>query len=143
MIKMYLLLTIISICTSFSSAAPQPSTTITVFDKFGGIWAYKNINQKFDCSEAVHTISFNQKKKEAYFDWVETDKNPPQRSTYTILKHTDKVIRMQEHGEMRKDNEGNLVIWDLIKVSNGEYTWHRKDWPSNGSTGYFKKCHKK
>lgn len=140
MFKICFLISIIS--TSFSSASPQPPAAYTVFDKFDGIWVYKDKDKEFDCSEAVHTISFNQKKKEAYFDWVEIDKNTPQRSTYTILKYTDKVIRMQEHGETRKDKEGNLVIWDLIKVSNNEYTWHRKDWPNNGSTGYFIKCHK-
>jgi hypothetical protein len=139
MIKINLII-LCSLFTSISLADPEPSKFLSIFEKFDGIWAYENKDKKFDCSEAVHRITFNLEKKEAYFDWIDSDDTASQRSTYTIIINTNKIIRMQEHGETRIDPDGNLVIWDLIKESDSKYTWHRKDWPSNGSTGYFLKC---
>lgn len=136
----YYFLVVSSLYLNLSIAAPEPTNELTVFEKFEGVWSYNDKDKPFDCSEDPHTITFNLDKQEAYFNWIESKELPSEKTTYSILKHTNKVIRMQMHGETRKDSEGHLVIWDLLKVSNNKYTWHRKDWPSGGSTGYFFKC---
>lgn len=55
-------------------------------------------------------------------------------ATYTIHKITPKYLTVYIDNEVRKDDKGNDVVWDLVLVSNDEYYWYRHDWDEGKRT---------
>jgi hypothetical protein len=52
------------------------------------------------------------------------------------------VLRLSLIGEMRRTDDGERVVWDLVMISRDEYCWHRADWPEGKCTGSVERCPK-
>jgi len=60
--------------------------------------------------------------------------------TYQIVGEGQYSLRTIIEGEERRTANGNVVMWDLVLLSENRFCWHRSDWDSNSCTQEFRRC---
>ena len=60
--------------------------------------------------------------------------------TYMILDESSHVLRTQIDGEDRRTERGDIVVWDLVMLSQNGFCWHRTDWPAGSCTKVLRRC---
>lgn len=84
------------------------------------------------CEENASTIRFSEDGTQMAISYSQPvpgfDETPRTDFTYQVLGVAGSSVRMSLDGEVRTTPSGNLVIWDLVRLSGEAYCWHRADW---------------
>jgi len=111
----------------------------TVFSVAEGLWDWAG--QPGSCTDNPHTISFTEDRSEMLLTYTRPDSTTSQREyRYEIRDVGPSSIRGFIHGETRRTDDGQLVVWDLVLTGHDEYRWHRTDWPPRLYTGKVVRC---
>jgi hypothetical protein len=127
------LILIISGCTAAPSKSP--------FETLPGKWGWEGTEE---CAKepAVLRFSSHNRRMHIVHTPIGMDGSPEPRreASYTVTGHNGNVLNMAMDGEDRKDDQGQLVTWNLIVLDETTYCWNRNDWRATACTKSVKKC---
>lgn len=95
------------------------------------------------CSDNPHLLIFSNMGRTMTMRYtVSLDGNEPTQATYEVLNTGSDFIRMRKVNEAERTDGGELVVWDLVLLSEDSYCWHRTDWQPKGCTQPVIRCKK-
>jgi len=132
---------------SDDSAASEPAIAVTDYpfsrpirDLVAGDWSAgscSGVFQRFTFSEdgtqmfAVPSVGF----------LADTPESQPREvAIYNVLDESGRILRMQIEDESRRTDDGRVVVWDLVLLSEDSFCWHRTDWRPGGCTRPLTRC---
>jgi hypothetical protein len=84
------------------------------------------------CEENAATIGFSKDGSKMTISYTQPmpgpDEIPATVFNYQVLGVAGNSVRMALDGEIRTTPNGDLVAWDLMRLSGEAYCWHRADW---------------
>jgi hypothetical protein len=90
------------------------------------------------CEENAVTISFSDDGDEMRIQYSQPipgpDDVPGTDFRYRVIGVAGNSVRMALDGETRTTADGDLVVWDLARLSDEAYCWHRADWEPESCT---------
>ncbi len=126
-------------CAGGTPAGSVPEPGVFAAARGAWDWAYRT----GACSDNPHTVQFpNRSEMLLTFrvPFAGADSALDREARYDIQAVTDSTIRGFLHGESRRTDAGELVVWDLVLLSPDVYCWHRTDWSPGGCTLPIVRC---
>lgn len=84
------------------------------------------------CDENSATIRFSSNGNEMRISYSKPVEGPGEVMAtdfhYEVVGVAGNSVRMNLFGETRSTEAGELVVWDLVRLSEDAYCWHRADW---------------
>jgi hypothetical protein len=114
----------------------------TIFTVLPGSWGWKDSDQ-VGCATNPHQLSFTKNRQLMLLTTKKPFDGPDGRPMSTVryrVLETSPHLRMSIEGETRTTPSGDLVVWDLVMLSNDRYCWHRTDWPQGSCTKTNERC---
>lgn len=109
---------------------------------FEGTWGVPGSIES--CEENAETISFSPDGSEMQITYSHPltgdDGVPVNDFRYQVLGVAGSSVRMKFEGETRTTSDGELVVWDLVRISGEAYCWHRADWEPETCTPLRIRC---
>ncbi len=97
---------------------------------FEGTWGVPGSIES--CEENAETISFSPDGSEMQITYSHPltghDDVPVNDFRYQVMGVAGSSVRMMLMEETRTTSDGELVVWDLVRMSSEAYCWHRADW---------------
>ena len=116
-----------------------PPDGTDIYEAASGTWDWDA--RPGSCSENPHTITFSPDRLTMLLTHAKPLDGDTDRVTrYEIREVAPSGIRGFMIGETRRDDAGQLVVWDLILTSPNTYRWHRVDWPAGSYTPQVVRC---
>lgn len=113
-----------------------------IMDVVAGRWDWEDA--KAFCTENPHTISFSEDRTTMHivFDksWTDERGETHKEAVYDLEGMSGRQIRGAMRGEVRRTEDGSLVVWDLTLTGPDTYAWHRTDWPYGALTKAVRRC---
>ena len=108
-------------------------------------WAFPDVDG-MHCDENPHSVRFDTARSMSWFDWRGPMTNYlgeiDQQGVYDVLDSDESSITMYLHGEQRRTDAGEPVVWILRMLDGGEaYCWDRTDWAPPQCTHLHIRCH--
>ncbi len=97
---------------------------------FEGDWGLPGTEEKCEDVESTFTFSSDGSRLELRYARPVEDLTGHYRDVYeySVIAIAGNSVRMKLEGETRTDDRGELVVWDLVRISDDSYCWHRADW---------------
>ncbi len=109
---------------------------------FEGTWGTPGASDS--CEKNANDIRFSESGETAHFSYTEPIPGPDgimsTEFQYKVLGVAGNGVRMQLVGETRTTEDGELVVWDLMRISDDSYCWHRADWQPDHCTAPWIRC---
>lgn len=129
----------IQACDSSPSA---PDEHVSIFELLTGTWVGP---EPGTCDDNPHSISFDAARTSMVLTYRRPFDGPLGFAgvfRYDILDVADRNLRaaIVDPPETRRTSAGDLVVWDLVVVTQDVYRWHRTDWAPGLSTSDVRRC---
>lgn len=123
-------------CAQVSSTPPEPVRSVLT-----GNWGW---NER-ECEEAPSKVTFSEDGALMFFSSdaglvMNREGRVSSKLTYGIIAEHEKGLRAVIIGEERRTDRGDVVLWDLLLISDTRFCWHREDWPNNRCTKALIRC---
>lgn len=115
---------------------------LSIRDDLPGTWGWAHSEHR--CDSGSTKYSFSEDGRQLYASSpgpMYLDENTrADDSIYEIIDELPTVMRMRIIGEVRKTDQGQLVVWDLVLKDKDTFCWHRTDWPAGACTKNLTRC---
>lgn len=114
----------------FLAPSAQAESRDPLLDHFEGEWGLPGTDSTCEKIEATLKFSEDGSRLDVHYP-VPVGSDIGRVSDvfeYSVVAVAGNSVRMKLDGETRKDDQGKLVVWDLVRLSADAFCWHRADW---------------
>jgi hypothetical protein len=123
------------------AAAVQPDAT-DIFVQIEGTWGW--LDEEASCERNPHTIEFDAERTTMTLRHEEPlemhDGSVRREARYRVIGQAENRVRLSLDDEVQRDDDGELVVWELVALSTNHYCWFRLDWPADTCTQPIERC---